>query len=668
MASGATLFSTNDPITIQNSQDPQHPLLTINLSNITKLSSTNYLTWSLQIQSLLEGYDLHHFINGTHTPPPPTDRLIFSALLGDISVSLQLLIARTITSLDAWFLKDSVMSTNPSLMQLMLVTRQFLLLSSMRNFSTKKHLFRPLNHLLYHYQQRKIPQPSRIIQIGIHQPPIHNNQALPLRFLLMINANPNLIWVVVKHVQPQANHVVLDNNTTPTWLLDSGASHHITFDLRNLSFHSPYQGSDDVIIVKDLNTGAILLMVEPKGGVYEWPTTFPSVTSSPLLAFSNVKTTSSEWHFRLARPTPNIISNWLPPVQTLPISNGSLNTPPQRDSSCQHPSQNAQPIDRSSSPIDCLPPEPHNSETSSASTTAPPTHQNTHPMTTRVKNNIHKPLTKMNLTIVLSQPSEIESHTVNQALTNPKWRQTMNDEFDTLVRNGTWELVPSISMQNLVGCHLFEEVYMAQPPGFVDKDNPTHVYKLKKAIYGLKQAPRAWYLELNQFLIESGFTNSHVDTSIFILHSDDITIYLLVYVDDIIITGTNTNIIQHCIDLLAQRFSIKDLDVLSYFLGIEVLTTPSGLLLTQRCYISDLLARTKMSGAKPLATPLVTNGNLTLHLDWVGNKDDYTSTSAYIVYLGRHPISWSSKKQRTVARSSTKVEYRSVAATTLEIN
>ena len=72
MTFGASFSSTNDPITIQNSQDPQHPLLTINLSNITKLSSTNYLTWSLQIQSLLEGYDLHHFINGTHTPPPPT--------------------------------------------------------------------------------------------------------------------------------------------------------------------------------------------------------------------------------------------------------------------------------------------------------------------------------------------------------------------------------------------------------------------------------------------------------------------------------------------------------------------------------------------------------------------------------------------------------------------
>ncbi|RVW27219.1 hypothetical protein CK203_111962 [Vitis vinifera] len=71
MASSASFSSTNDPITIQNSQDRQHPLLTINLSNITKLSSTNYHTWSLQIQSLLEGYDLHNFIDGAYTPPPP---------------------------------------------------------------------------------------------------------------------------------------------------------------------------------------------------------------------------------------------------------------------------------------------------------------------------------------------------------------------------------------------------------------------------------------------------------------------------------------------------------------------------------------------------------------------------------------------------------------------
>ena len=152
-----------------------------------------------------------------------------------------------------------------------------------------------------------------------------------------------------------------------------------------------------------------------------------------------------------------------------------------------------------------------------------------------------------------------------------------------------------------------EDVYMAQPSGFVNRDNPTHVCKLKKVIYGLKQAPRAWYLELRQFLIESGFTNSHADTSLFILHSDDITIYLLVYVDEIIITGTNTNMTSW------HKDSIKDLGALSYFLDIEVLTTPSGVLLPQRRYIFDLLGRTKMSSAKPVATPLVTDGNLTLH-------------------------------------------------------
>ena len=121
MASSASFSSTNDPITIQNFQDPQYPLLTINLSNIIKFSSTNYLTWSLHIQSLLEGYDLHHFIDDAHTPPPPIvtvigvaspnsayttwkrqDRLIFNALLGAIFVSLQPLIAHTTTALDAW--------------------------------------------------------------------------------------------------------------------------------------------------------------------------------------------------------------------------------------------------------------------------------------------------------------------------------------------------------------------------------------------------------------------------------------------------------------------------------------------------------------------------------------------------------------------------------------
>ena len=90
-------------------------------------------------------------------------------------------------------------------------------------------------------------------------------------------------------------------------------------------------------------------------------------------------------------------------------------------------------------------------------------------------------------------------------------------------------------------------------------------------------------------------------------------LYIYLFMWMTVLSQVPTPIIQRYIDLLEQRFSIKDLGALSYFLSIEVLTTPSGVLLTQMCYISDLLAQTKMSGAKFVATPLVKDGNLTLH-------------------------------------------------------
>jgi histone deacetylase 1/2 len=86
---------------------------------------------------------------------------------------------------------------------------------------------------------------------------------------------------------------------------------------------------------------------------------------------------------------------------------------------------------------------------------------------------------------------------------------------------------------------LSKDVFMAQPANFVDSDHPTNVYKLYKAIYGLKQAPRAWYHELCQFLLDSGFRNSHSDTFLFVLHNNHHILYLLVFVDDIILTSNN---------------------------------------------------------------------------------------------------------------------------------
>ena len=97
---------------------------------------------------------------------------------------------------------------------------------------------------------------------------------------------------------------------------------------------------------------------------------------------------------------------------------------------------------------------------------------------------------------------------------------------------------------------------MVQPPGFLDRDNPTHVCKLHNSIYGLKQAPPTWYHELRQFLVASGFTNSHADTSLFVFNTNGNLVYLLVYVDDIIITGSNATTVQRFIDLLGKRFSL----------------------------------------------------------------------------------------------------------------
>jgi hypothetical protein len=158
--------------------------------------------------------------------------------------------------------------------------------------------------------------------------------------------------------------------------------------------------------------------------------------------------------------------------------------------------------------------------------------------------------------------------------------------------------------------HLNEEVYMEQPPGFIDKDQPHLVCKLHKAIYGLKQALRAWFTRLSTFLLELGFKGSLVDTSLFIYIHGSIQMYMLVYVDDILITGTHPAIIQSIIAKLQTEFPLKDLGPLSYFLGIQVTKTTSGIHICQTKYISDLLYKTHMVEAKPSKTPCTSGSKL----------------------------------------------------------
>jgi len=123
---------------------------------------------------------------------------------------------------------------------------------------------------------------------------------------------------------------------------------------------------------------------------------------------------------------------------------------------------------------------------------------------------------------------------------------------------------------------LHDIVFMQQPPGFVDSRFPNHMCKLHKYIYGLHQAPRVWFTEIKKFLLSFGFARSKSDDSLFIMWSLDSVIIIMIYVDNIVVTGSNNSHVQATIKLLGDRFSIKDLGPLHFFLGVEVIQHANG--------------------------------------------------------------------------------------------
>ena len=296
---------------------------------------------------------------------------------------------------------------------------------------------------------------------------------------------------------------------------------------------------------------------------------------------------------------------------------------------------------------------------------------------------------------------------------------------------------------------LEETVYMKLPEGYFSKDD-TRVCRLKKSLYGLKQAPRQWNAKLTATLIENGFSQSKSDYSLFTKSDNGVFLALLVYVDDIIITGNSVTEIERFKIFLNTKFMIKDLGKLKYFLGIEVNDIENGICLNQRKYCLDLLSEYGMLACKPAKTPLqsklvLTNeptdddpilDNITDYQKLMGkliylthtrpdisyvvhclsqfmhcplkshlriafkilrylkgspgmgiqiNKDSGMSLEAYsdadwakciitrrsvtgyCVFLNNNLVSWKSKKQSTLSKSSTEAEYRALASVTSEV-
>nr|XP_020182642.1 uncharacterized mitochondrial protein AtMg00810-like [Aegilops tauschii subsp. strangulata] len=288
--------------------------------------------------------------------------------------------------------------------------------------------------------------------------------------------------------------------------------------------------------------------------------------------------------------------------------------------------------------------------------------------------------------------------------------------------------------------HLDEQVFCQQPTGFVDTTYSNHVCLLSRSLYGLKQGPRAWYQRIAAFLQQQGFQSTRSDASLFVYHQGAATAYLLLYVDDIILTASSPAFLLQITARLSTEFALKDLGAPHYFLRIEVVRRATGFFLHQQKYAYELLEQADMLNCKPASTPVDTKAKVStvegspasdapfyrsnvgalqyltltrpdlqyvvhqvcLHMhppdihwalvkrilryirgtaamgltltassatdlvaysdaDWAGCPDTRRSTSRYCVYLVPSLISWSSKRQPTVSRSSVEAEYRDVA-------
>ncbi|KAJ9552834.1 hypothetical protein OSB04_016879 [Centaurea solstitialis] len=158
--------------------------------------------------------------------------------------------------------------------------------------------------------------------------------------------------------------------------------------------------------------------------------------------------------------------------------------------------------------------------------------------------------------------------------------------------------------------HLKEEVYVAQPEGFVDKEHPDYVYVLDKALYGLKQAPRAWYEELSKHLLSKGFKKGSVDSTLFLMKEGEHIVVIQIYVDDIIFGSTSRELCKKFENVMTEEFKMSMMGEINFFLGLQVRQFSDGIFINQSKYIFDLLNKYDMSGCHSIGTPMATGNSI----------------------------------------------------------
>ncbi|KAK1610362.1 hypothetical protein QYE76_034035 [Lolium multiflorum] len=516
----------------------------------------------------------------------------------------------------------------------------------------------------------------------------------------------------------------------PTWYADTGATDHLTGQLEKLHMKEPYQGQEQVHTAngEGIGRGARLEVLSESPSSSEGNSSSPaSSASSPPTDVDRMQATPSHG----SPSTPGPVHRTATPVRGSgeqlrltyePATPAGSASPTVSSSASPTVSVSATPSS-SSAPTD-LSAESAGSSSGSVPGSSAPTAPPADPVqpdplrpVTRLLRGVRQPKQRTDGTVAwlaacmadaaadpLSEPRHFRA-----ALGVPHWRTAMEQEFEALLRNNTWRLVPPSSGVNVIDSKwifkikrhangkverykarlvakgfkqrygldyedtfspvvkattirlllslavsrgwflrqldvqnaflhgvLEEEVFMRQPPGFEDPERPHHLCRLEKALYGLKQAPRAWHARLGAVLRQHGFVPSTADTSLFICQRPDVTIYLLVYVDDIIVLSSHSMAIDRLVLGLRQAFAVKDLGALHYFLGLEVARSYVGLRITQHKYAMDLLKRAGLLKCKPVTTPMSATTKLfQLDSPLLGSDDatDYRSIVGGLQYL-----------------------------------
>nr|GEY77990.1 uncharacterized mitochondrial protein AtMg00810-like [Tanacetum cinerariifolium] len=302
--------------------------------------------------------------------------------------------------------------------------------------------------------------------------------------------------------------------------------------------------------------------------------------------------------------------------------------------------------------------------------------------------------------------STLEPKTVKEAMTDPAWIDSMQEELLQFKRLNLW-VMEAIRIFLAYAAHklfmvfqmdvktaflhgsLKEDVYVSQPKGFIDADHPSHVYKLKKALYGLKQAPRAWYNELSKFLLQNHFFKGTIDPTLFIRRFQDDILVVQVYVDDIIFGSTHPRM-ESC-DPVGTPMEIKDkldLDQNGNPIDATKYRSMIGALMYLTSSRPDIVHATCLCTryqAKPTEKHLKEVKRIFFYLrgtvntglwytkdsgfeltgfsdaDYAGCKDTFKSSSDRAQFLGEKLVSWSSKKQDCTALSTAEAEYVSLS-------